>query len=428
MLLISFLVCSSGLFTNFTDLTNLFMNSFIVDLFSENATTIQTITSVFNENSQENTCFQVAYYSDSDNNCRTYPLTVDPLNDPLTVDPLTPPVSPNNPPKKDRLYLSLRTITERLEDIYINYYRIYTNNAITLNTENNVLWVIRSILLINFIIVTGFIISITIFSHTYKSMCDDFPDTIEDYVAYEDKYDRDFYELEEKQLTTKENELLKDVYIRDETPNGDIILYYDFATTSFNYYFNNKNAITYPELEAAAKLFAIKNNCRSLFIKKSDTKSSPSNTQSTISNVKPSQHDIKKPKQQSNVFASVKSYNKQSTNDNNKRSRENDSDRIERLDRVKKIGNHFKHIGKLDDFDRETKDALLEQSIIEPDKPDKPDKPDPIVKHFDDANIVIIPRSPPGKLLKKSSSKIMPKNNISFADYKRQVLEPNHKQ
>ena len=419
MLLISFLVCSSGLFTNFTDLTNLFMNSFIVDLFSENATTIQTITSVFNENSQENTCFQVAYYSDSDNNCRT---------DPLTVDPLTPPVSPNNPPKKDRLYLSLRTITERLEDIYINYYRIYTNNAITLNTENNVLWVIRSILLINFIIVTGFIISITIFSHTYKSMCDDFPDTIEDYVAYEDKYDRDFYELEEKQLTTKENELLKDVYIRDETPNGDIILYYDFATTSFNYYFNNKNAITYPELEAAAKLFAIKNNCRSLFIKKSDTKSSPSNTQSTISNVKPSQHDIKKPKQQSNVFASVKSYNKQSTNDNNKRSRENDSDRIERLDRVKKIGNHFKHIGKLDDFDRETKDALLEQSIIEPDKPDKPDKPDPIVKHFDDANIVIIPRSPPGKLLKKSSSKIMPKNNISFADYKRQVLEPNHKQ
>ena len=35
--------------------------------------------------------------------------------------------------------------------------------------------------------------------------------------------------------------------------------------------------------------------------------------------------------------------------------------------------------------------------------------------------------SPPGKLIKRSSSKIMPKNNISFAEYKKQVLEPNRK-
>ena len=34
--------------------------------------------------------------------------------------------------------------------------------------------------------------------------------------------------------------------------------------------------------------------------------------------------------------------------------------------------------------------------------------------------------SPPGKLLKKTS-KIMPKNNISFAEYKKQVLEPTRK-
>ena len=125
---------------------------------------------------------------------------------------------------------------------------------------------IRSIILINIIFGIGFLLSIIFFSSAYKTMKDSFPDNIEDYIAYEDKYDKEFYTLNIEPLTITQIDKLKEVYIEDHSPSGKIVMYYDFATDTFNYYIDNKNAITYYELEAVAKLFAIKNNCRSLFI------------------------------------------------------------------------------------------------------------------------------------------------------------------
>ena len=46
---------------------------------------------------------------------------------------------------------------------------------------------------------------------------------------------------------------LKDIYIEDKTPNGKIVMY-NFDNNIFNYYCNNKNAISYHELEAVATI------------------------------------------------------------------------------------------------------------------------------------------------------------------------------
>ena len=259
-------------------------------------------------------------------------------------------------------------------------------------------------------------------------MRDNFPDDIEDYVAYEDKYDREFYNVPKEQEQEQQQELsarLQDVYIEDTTPNGKIVIYYDFTSNSFNYYFNNKNAITYPELEAAAKLFTIRNNCRSLFIESTQQQQQQQQQQEQ------QQQQQQQPKSnKSSVFASIKSYNKQTAKQENNNNNNNNRDKMDRLDRTKKLGNHFKYVGKIEDFLKQQQEPFKNESKNEVKNESKNESKQPIVKNQLDEKIVIMPRSqsPPGKLLKKSSSKIMPKNNISFAEYKRQVLEPNRKQ
>ena len=489
MLLVSFLVCSAGFTSNYFNLTNIFIqiSGMNMDAYSKVFSTTQenlTINSS-GELVEDNNCYRVSYYIENE----TY------LENSTTATSTCQLDNTSNPYNQDNPNITYSAIVEyilnstnssifkTLENLYLTTQAIKTNVRTVIEKrmeqfieenkiDKDLINTLKGVVLVNIILILGFGVAILVFSFSYKVMKDDFPEDMEDYVAYEDKYDKEFYDLERKELTDAKKEELKDNYIRDTTPNGEIIMYYDFETSSFKYYFNNKNAITYPELEAVAKLFTLKNNCRSLFIedeKHSDNEEQTQTTQETTQTPETPETpetEEEKPKKKSSVFAVVKKYNKQDnkskderdkhskiTRDNNKRSRE---ENIERLDKVKKVGNHFKHMGKIYDFEEQQKGETIKQEILDnkapplPSQPAESPPPPPQqstettetteaktktntsnnLKVFDDGNVVLVERpravSPPGKLLKKTS-KIMPKNNISFAEYKKQVLEPNRK-
>tara|TARA_Y100000591_G_C21834209_1_gene701509 strand:- start:1683 stop:2489 length:807 start_codon:yes stop_codon:yes gene_type:complete len=267
-------------------------------------------------------------------------------------------------------------------------------------------------------------------------MKEDFDENIEDYIAYEDKYDIEFEKLEKKVITSDIENSLKDIYIEDKTPNGKIVMYYNFDNNIFNYYCNNKNAISYHELEAVAKLYTIKNDCRILFKEQPDQE----------------QPDQEQPaqEQRNSVFAIVKNYNKienKNRDERNKLENIKNKKRIEQFDKIQKVSNHFKYIGKLDDFykenniDSQDKTQSADQQQEDKQQEDKgqedkeqADKQQELqeqeVKAYEENNDVVIVENDStivGKLHKdKLSSKILPNNNLTFAEFKKKVLEPNH--
>ena len=379
---------------------------------------------------------------------------------------------------------SIETILLSNMDLLINKY----NNSIykdrlekKINVLKDTMSIVNTVLekiIINSItisiILLSILLSVVVVSITHKTMKEDFPEDFEDYIAYEDKYDKDFYQLKREDIKEDKKEYLKNRYIEDETSNGKIAMYYNFDTSTFEYYYNNKNAITYPELEAVAKLFTIEYNCRSLFIEEEEPKEpgEPKEPKEPEEPKEPKEpEEPKEPKEEEkkrpSVFAKIKMYNKGDNSRDERNKSETKSSKgkdINRLDKMKKVGNHFKHVGKLRDLEKDIikgkkqyekkdnnkiilniednntennnlQDNNLEDNNLEDNNlEDNNTEDNKIEDNNTEDNYVIIEDkshilrdvSPPGKLIKRTPTKILPKN-ISFAEYKRQILEPNRK-
>ena len=477
MLLVSLLLCTTSFTSNFLNLTDIYIqikgiNPELYEMFFSSNMDELTPRSI--DIDKKNNCLELSYYFD-DNTTTDNITTYKTITDNTTTDNTTTDntITDNTTTDNTTTY---KTITDNT-----NYQIIYglINKFVNKNKiedrisflKNSFFYkILKMVLIINIIVLCGFSLSLIVFSFSYKIMKESFDGNIEDYIAYEDKYDKDFYELDNHKLTEKEKDDLKNTYISDNTPNGKIIMLYDFETENFNYYYNNKNSITYYELEAVAKLYAIKNNARDLVIEreedqedkedqehKEDQEDKEDQEHKEDQEDQEDQEDKKcNKKQKTSVFAKIKKYNQKS--DSNKKDQREKIENIKQqstkinkiIDNQSKQTNTFKHIGKLIDFENILNETIddtnvtqyvdkeqvdkeqVEAEISEIKKEPKNDKTNvQEVRVFDDSNMVIVDRpravSPPGKLVKKSSSKIMPKNNISFAEYKKQVLEPNRK-
>jgi len=82
---------------------------------------------------------------------------------------------------------------------------------------------------------------------------------------YEMKYLKEFRELEDCELTKDEIKTLSLKNVSDETPMGKIIMTYNPETECFWYYCDTKT-LTYKTLDAVARLFTIKYNCKLLCV------------------------------------------------------------------------------------------------------------------------------------------------------------------
>jgi hypothetical protein len=84
-------------------------------------------------------------------------------------------------------------------------------------------------------------------------------------IPYENRYFTEYDDLEEKDLT---EEFVKDLtlnVLREETPKGDVLMYYSHEYESFVYYSKTKE-IPYKYLETLARKYVIIYDCKKLYI------------------------------------------------------------------------------------------------------------------------------------------------------------------
>ena len=172
-------------------------------------------------------------------------------------------------------------------------------------------------------------------------------------VPYQDKYktkfDALFIEDPVKTANDTDPASYKNNKLIEQTPAGNIIMYYDASKESFVYY--SDNTIPYRYLETAARKYAITFRCPHLYIVMDDVlKEAEEKKRAQFispTSKEPNQHTKEEKK---NVFAKFKSYNKQtskaaanipSKNQSGQKTKEQDMDVI-----VKERANRYTWEGK----------------------------------------------------------------------------------
>lgn len=145
---------------------------------------------------------------------------------------------------------------------------------------------------------------------------------------YEKKYYEDFKKLENKELTDEDKDLLKKRILYEDTPDGEVIIYYNKDTESFYYWCDNKN-IKYMFLNSVVYKYAIEYNCKSVCVdytselkciekeyeklqkSKSEEKNKETNTNEDVNE----NNDVND--KEKNVFVKFKNYSNQQNMNNN---------------------------------------------------------------------------------------------------------------
>jgi hypothetical protein len=139
-------------------------------------------------------------------------------------------------------------------------------------------------------------------------------------VKYEEKYKDKYVLLENNELSEQRLEELKYAIVMETTPIGNVILFYDKSRNTFTYY--SDNTIPYRFLETVARKYVVIHNCKSIFvdmdeqIKNAQNKLDEKKRKLEEDNERKKQEAILNPNAQvpvkKNVFAKLKSYNKDS--------------------------------------------------------------------------------------------------------------------
>lgn len=90
-------------------------------------------------------------------------------------------------------------------------------------------------------------------------------ETREKKAAYGQKWFDELDELEDRKLTEEELVELKNKTISLDTPEGEVLMYYNQDTESFWYYSDNKN-VSNRTLDAVARKYTITHNCKQVCV------------------------------------------------------------------------------------------------------------------------------------------------------------------
>jgi hypothetical protein len=130
---------------------------------------------------------------------------------------------------------------------------------------------------------------------------------------YEDKYIDKFKKMESGELSTERLDALKNTILLENTPNGNVVMFYDNSRGSFAYY--TDNTIPYRFLEVVARKYVVVNNCKSIYV---DMEHELQEAERKINEKKQKKEEREEEGKQfvdqpKNVFAKFKSYNKDSS-------------------------------------------------------------------------------------------------------------------
>ena len=140
---------------------------------------------------------------------------------------------------------------------------------------------------------------------------------------YEEKYMDKYKKMESVELSKEKLDSLKNAILFENTPNGNVIMFYDHSRGSFAYY--TDNTIPYRFLEVIARKYVVVNNCKSIYIdmehelaeaeRRLKEKKQQKEEEEKRQKEENSQKTLEEQQQQNNknVFAKFKTYNKDSS-------------------------------------------------------------------------------------------------------------------
>lgn len=87
-------------------------------------------------------------------------------------------------------------------------------------------------------------------------------------VKFEDRYLKKLKETEEKELTPEKLDSLSNSFVMENTPQGNVLMFWDNKRDTFSYYADH--LIPYRFLEVVGRKYVLTNDCRRLFINMED--------------------------------------------------------------------------------------------------------------------------------------------------------------
>ena len=175
-------------------------------------------------------------------------------------------------------------------------------------------------------------------------------------IPYENRYFTEYDDLEEKDLT---EEFVKDLtlnVIREETPRGEVLMYYSHEHESFVYYAKTKE-IPYKYLETLARKYVIIYDCKKLYIdirkeyekglnkyKELKENKTPVSGTGTGTGTEPGGEKGENKKKQ--LFASFKTYNRKG---------EVNAKQKDKIYILREKSNRYSYRGKLEEYKEDDK-------------------------------------------------------------------------
>jgi hypothetical protein len=197
----------------------------------------------------------------------------------------------------------------------------------------------------------------------YRSAGDDADAEVPE-IAFENRYFTEYDDMEEKELT---EEFVKDLtlnMIREETPKGEVIMYYSHEHESFVYYAKTKE-IPYKYLETLARKYVIIYDCKKIYVdirkeyekglnKYNEMKENKTPVGGTETAVTGAGEGSEKKKKQ--LFASFKTYNRKG---------EVNIKQKDKIYILREKSNRYSYRGKIEEYKEEEHDIVNNDVIKE---------------------------------------------------------------
>ena len=168
----------------------------------------------------------------------------------------------------------------------------------------------------------------------------------EEEINFEEEYKEELNAVTEWQETYTEDELkeFRENNVHLETPNGEVIMFYDYENEAFHYYSDSKTH-TFKALETVARKYALNYDCKALYhdMDKELEELKEKNESEIKEEAEKTEAEKTEAEEESdsggwNPFASFKNYK---TENKEKKKPE-----------IKKKINKFKYLGRLEDYNK----------------------------------------------------------------------------
>ena len=168
-------------------------------------------------------------------------------------------------------YLNNYFLYDKDNETNIEKYDNIENYDYILSINYNFLYNIKNLLYIFMILLASVSISLFIVSYfLYSNMItnkkylyqENLDDDDKDFFHF--KYIEEYDDLSNNKITNEKYEEIKNKYVKETTPVGDIYMSYDITEGAFIYY-SKTSTIRYKYLDSVARLFVIKFDCKKLY-------------------------------------------------------------------------------------------------------------------------------------------------------------------